>query len=76
MADPARVLEDALTLTTPERARLARELLRSLDDAAADDATAAWTDEIRARIDDVEAGRPELEDWDVVRARLETIRGA
>jgi len=37
MADPARVLEDALTLSTDDRARIA----------------------------------PELEDWEIVRARLE-----
>lgn len=70
MADRARVLEDALTLPVEDRARVAHELLRSLepDDA---DVTAAWTDEIRRRIDQVEAGTAELHDLDTVRARLE-----
>lgn len=70
MADRARVLEDALTLPVEDRARVAHELLRSLepDDG---DVTAAWTDEIRRRIDEVEAGTAELHDLDTVRARLE-----
>jgi hypothetical protein len=33
MADPARVLEDALTLPADDRARIARELIHSLDHA-------------------------------------------
>ena len=70
MADGARVLEDALTLPVEDRARVAHELLRSLepDDG---DVTAAWTDEIRRRVDEVEAGTAELDDLDTVRARLE-----
>jgi hypothetical protein len=35
------------------------------------DATAAWSDEIRKRIDEVEAGTAELESWEAVRVRLE-----
>ena len=70
MADPARVLEDALTLTTDDRARIAHELLHSLEPADAD-AAAAWSKEIRRRVDEIEAGTAELEDWETVRARLE-----
>ena len=70
MADRARVLEDALTLPVEDRARVAHELLRSLepDDG---DVTAAWTDEIRRRIDEIEAGTAQLDDWETVKARLE-----
>jgi hypothetical protein len=74
MADPARVLEDALTLPVADRARVAHELLRSLeiDDGDSDgDVAAAWTDEIGRRIDEVEAGTAQLHDLDTVRARLE-----
>jgi putative addiction module component (TIGR02574 family) len=70
MADPARVLEDALTLTTDDRARIARELIHSLEPEDAE-AAAAWSKEIRRRVDEIEAGTAGLEDWEVVRARLE-----
>ncbi len=49
MVDRARVLEDALTLPVQDRARVAHELLRSLE-AEDPDAAAAWTDEIRRRV--------------------------
>jgi putative addiction module component (TIGR02574 family) len=62
MADPARILEDALALSVDERARIAHELLHSLEQDDAD-AAAAWGDEIRARVDEIEAGTAELEDW-------------
>ena len=70
MADPARVLEDALTLSTDDRARIAHELLHSLEPEDVD-AAAAWSQEIRRRVDEIEAGTAELEDWEIVRARLE-----
>lgn len=70
MADPARVLEEALALAAGERARIAHELIQSLD-SEDPDATAAWSDEIRRRVDEIEAGTAELEDWVTVRARLE-----
>jgi hypothetical protein len=79
MADRARVLEDALTLPVADRARVAHELLRSLetDDGDSDiDVAAAWTDEIGRRIDEVEAGAAQLHDLDTVRARLEAAGGA
>ncbi len=70
MADRARVLEDASTLPVQDRARVAHELLRSLE-AEDLDAAAAWTDESRRRIDEVEAGTVQLDDWETVKARLE-----
>jgi len=72
MADPARVLEEALTLATSERARIAHELIASLEPADGD-ATELWSEEIRRRVDEIEAGTAELEDWASVRARLETV---
>jgi putative addiction module component (TIGR02574 family) len=73
MADAARVLEEALALAADERARIAHELIHSLEPEDAD-AAAAWSDEIRKRVDEIEAGTAELEDWETVRARLETVR--
>jgi putative addiction module component (TIGR02574 family) len=68
--DRARVLEDALTLTVEDRARVAHELLQSLEPEDSD-AAAAWSDEIQRRVDEVDAGTAQLDDWDTVRARLE-----
>lgn len=75
MPDAARVLEEALALAAGERARIARELIQSLEPEDSD-AAAAWSDEIRRRVDEIEAGTAELEDWKTVRARLEENRAA
>jgi hypothetical protein len=72
MSDPARVLEEAMALEPADKARIAHELIQSLEQADPD-AEALWRDEIRRRIDEIEAGTAELEDWAVVRERL---RGA
>lgn len=72
MADAARVLEEALTLTREERAQLVLELVHSLQ-AEHPDAAALWSDEIRRRLDEIEEGRAELEDWEAVSARLEEV---
>jgi hypothetical protein len=65
----ARVLEEAMALEPADKARIAHELIWSLEQADPD-AEALWRDEIRRRIDEIEAGTAELEDWAVVRERL------
>lgn len=52
MADAARVLEQALALAASERARIAHELIQSLDPEDAG-AVGAWSDEIRRRVDEI-----------------------
>jgi putative addiction module component (TIGR02574 family) len=74
MSDPARVLEDALGLEATDRARIARRLIRSLEQGDAD-ADVLWRAEIKRRIDEIEAGTAELEDWDAVRGRLRAAVG-
>jgi putative addiction module component (TIGR02574 family) len=69
MADPARLLEEALSLDPEQRARIARRLIGSLEEPDAD-AEALWRQEIRRRIDAIEAGTAELEDWETVRGRV------
>jgi putative addiction module component (TIGR02574 family) len=63
------VFSTALALPPRERARLAHELLASLDGATDPDAAEAWAAEIESRAREVPAGAP-VEDWDAVRARL------
>jgi len=69
MADPARLLEEALSLDPKQRARIAPRLIGSLEEADVD-AEALWRQEIRRRIDAIEAGTAELEDWETVRGRV------
>jgi putative addiction module component (TIGR02574 family) len=63
------VFSTALALPARERARLAHELLASLDTATDPDAAVAWAEEIERRASEVRSGGP-VEDWDAVRARL------
>jgi hypothetical protein len=65
------LFSDALSLPAPDLARLAQELLRSLDETEDPDAAAAWLAEIERRAREVKAGTAELEDWSAVRSRLE-----
>ena len=65
-----RLLEEALQLTPSERARIAAELLSSLDDQD-DDVKAAWAAEIVRRAADAEADPDDEEDW---RTALNDIR--
>jgi putative addiction module component (TIGR02574 family) len=57
------VLRQALALAEPERIRIARELISSLDEGDSDpDWEADWAREIDRRLDDVATGRVELVD--------------
>ncbi len=74
MAVPA-VLAEALRLPQEERARLALELIRSLDVEADPDAAALWDVEIDRRGAEVEAGTAETLTLDEYQARVRR-RGA
>jgi putative addiction module component (TIGR02574 family) len=56
------VLEEALQLSPNDRARIAAELLASLDDQE-QDVRAAWAAEIARRAQDAETNPGEEEDW-------------
>ncbi len=64
------VFSGALSLSAPERARLAHELLRSLDESEDPDAAETWLAEIERRAREVKAGAAGLEEWSAVRDRL------
>jgi putative addiction module component (TIGR02574 family) len=79
--EAADLLTNALALPVRERARLAHELLLSLDDGADADAADAWVAELEQRAHDVRSGAVATEEWESVKARLnrrwhqqETIR--
>jgi len=62
----------ALDLPPEERARLAHELIVSLDADADDPAEvqAAWLQEVESRLRDIDDGTVELVDWPEVRRRV------
>jgi len=68
MSSPADALLDSvLRLPEPERARIAAELVASLDGAPEPGVEAAWAGEIKSRIEQVEKGQARLLDWDGVK---------
>ena len=63
------ILPAALALPAKERAKLAREILQSLQtpDPGAD---AAWIDEIDRRAQEIEDGTAQLVDWESARDQI------
>lgn len=68
--EAADLLANALALPARERAKIAHELLLSLDDGADADAAQAWVAELEQRASDVRSGSVAAEDWEAVKARL------
>jgi len=64
------LLSTALALPAKERAKIAHELLLSLDDGADADAAEAWVAELEQRARDVRSGSVATEDWTSMKARL------
>jgi putative addiction module component (TIGR02574 family) len=64
------ILEAAMKLPPEERARIAHELLESLDGAFDKDVEKAWLEELKRRSQEIDAGTADLEDWGDVRARM------
>jgi putative addiction module component (TIGR02574 family) len=71
------LLREALSLPVGQRAELAAELLASLDEAEDDPeiVEAEWAEEIRRRVDALEAGEARTEPWEIVRQRIENKLG-
>ena len=69
-SEPTDVLSAALALPVQERARIAHELIVSLDDGADADAAEAWVAELAKRAREVRSGAVKTEDWAAVRSRL------
>ena len=68
--DSRRLLAEALQLPDEERAALAGELIQSLDHEVDADAEAAWSAEIRTRLDQVDAGTATTISWAEARRRI------
>ena len=64
------VLTIVLALPAEERAKLAEELLCSLDQAPENGASEAWLEEIERRARELDDGSVEAIDWNVARQRI------
>ncbi len=68
------ILEATLKLDAKERARIAHQIILSLDEGEADsDAEQAWEDELTRRADEIDSGAVKLEPWSKVRQELDDI---
>jgi putative addiction module component (TIGR02574 family) len=68
--DAEQLLAEALRLSDEERAALAGELIQSLDTEVDADAEAAWSAEIRKRLDRVDAATAATIPWSEARRRI------
>jgi hypothetical protein len=68
--EPTDVLSTALALPVRDRARLAHELLLSLDAGSDADAAEVWVAGLEQRAREVRDGTVTTEDWATVRSRL------
>jgi putative addiction module component (TIGR02574 family) len=65
------ILKKALALPAEARAAIAGSLLQSLDETPADEGVeAAWSEEIKRRIDEIDSGKVQLIPYEEVRRRL------
>jgi putative addiction module component (TIGR02574 family) len=70
------LLMQVLQLPRRERARIAEELLSSLEEADDEEVAAAWTRELERRSREVAEGKVQTIEWGVARAEiLEELRG-
>jgi putative addiction module component (TIGR02574 family) len=73
--DAKRLLAEALRLSDEERAALAGELIQSLDSDVDADAEAAWSEEIRTRVERLDAGTATTIPWSEARRRIHSAAG-
>jgi putative addiction module component (TIGR02574 family) len=67
----SELLKKALALPPEARAALAGSLLESLDEEPADQGVeAAWSEEIKRRIEDIDSGKVQMIPYEEVRRRL------
>lgn len=65
--EAAKLLAEALKLPAQDRAAVAGQLLRSLDEQVDEDAEAAWTEEIGQRVRELDAGDARAVPWSQAR---------
>ena len=72
--DVSELLKKALALPPEASAALAGSLLESLDDEPADEGVeAAWSEEIKRRIEEIDSGKVQMIPYEEVRRRLAAL---
>ena len=72
--DVSELLKKALALPPEARAALAGSLLESLDDEPSDEGVeAAWNEEIKRRIEEIDSGKVQMIPYEEVRRRLAAL---
>jgi putative addiction module component (TIGR02574 family) len=69
------LLAETLSLPANQRARVAREIIASLDEASDADASERWLDEIRVRAAELDGDTVKPEEWEQLRDRLRDVAG-
>lgn len=64
------VFRSAMELPERDRSTLAGLLIETLDPVSEPDVEAAWSEEIKRRLSEIDAGTVELIPWEEVRAEL------
>ena len=71
-----QVLQTALRLPPDDRVEIAESLIQSLDEERAADIEAAWADEIKRRIEEIDKGQAKMIPWDeAIRSMREKLNG-
>ena len=73
--DAKQLLVEALRLSAEERAALAGELIQILDREVDVEAEAAWSEEIRVRLERLDAGTATTIPWSEARRRIHAAAG-
>ena len=73
--DSKQLLIEALRLSEEERAALAGDLIQSLETDVDADAEAAWSSEIRVRLERVDSGTARTIPWSEARRRIHAASG-
>jgi putative addiction module component (TIGR02574 family) len=69
-SDVTRLLDEALKLPAEARAALAGSLIESLDETIDEDVETAWAEEIRRRLQELDAGRAKTIPWSQARRMI------
>jgi hypothetical protein len=67
------LLAETLSLPATQRARVAREIIASLDEASDADAAQRWLEEIRVRAAELDGDSVKPEEWEQLRDRLRDL---
>ena len=70
MAEAKDILEAAMELEPVERAKIAQELLDSIDGGANGGLDAEWIAELERRAREIDEGRAQFVSWSDVQARI------